>query len=89
MASTLTPFVDWIMQWISTPRIFNLVVRTGRLLIASSGLRLGDPIPPYLFIKSMEYLSRMIYKTESLKLIKGIRSSRNNISKDNKLSVSD
>ncbi|XP_010524744.1 PREDICTED: uncharacterized protein LOC104802714 [Tarenaya hassleriana] len=57
-------FIHWITQCITTPK-FSISIN-GNLegyFKGRRGLRQGDPISPYLFILSMEVLSRMLNKS--------------------------
>lgn len=67
------------MQCISTAS-FSILVNGSPFgfFTSSRGLRQGDPLSPYLFILSMEIISRMLNLSESLNYLKGIKLSRNN-----------
>ena len=54
-------FVGWIMTYVTI--VSFSILDNGNSLkpcAAKKGLRLGDPISPYLFTFGMEYLSRLI-----------------------------
>lgn len=71
---------NWIMQCISTPSFSVLINGSPQgFFQASQGLPQGDPLSPYLFILSMEILSRMFHIVEQMNYIKGIKISRNNM----------
>ncbi|PKI36247.1 hypothetical protein CRG98_043359 [Punica granatum] len=70
-------FISWIYQCISTTT-FSILLN-GSLhghFSPSRGIRQGDPILPYLFVVSMEILSRVLYRAKSNRDIKGIQISR-------------
>ncbi|PKI65221.1 hypothetical protein CRG98_014370 [Punica granatum] len=70
-------FISWIYQCISTTT-FSILLN-GSLhghFSPSRCIRQGDPISPYLFVISMEMLSRLLYRAEVNGDIKGIQISR-------------
>ncbi|XP_058742526.1 uncharacterized protein LOC131615023 [Vicia villosa] len=59
------PFVNWIMIGVSTVSYrFNINGEPSNIMMAKRGIRQGDPIPPYLFVLVMEYMSRLLHKMQ-------------------------
>lgn len=83
-------FIRWIMQCISISS-FSILINGSPcgFFKAFRGLRQGDPLSPYLFILSMEILSRMSHLVENQNLIKGIKISKNNLKINHLLYVDD
>ncbi|PKI31207.1 hypothetical protein CRG98_048402, partial [Punica granatum] len=70
-------FISWIYQCVSTSTFSILLNGSPHGHFSPSRrLRQGDPISPYLFVISMEILSRLLYRAETNGEIKGIQISR-------------
>lgn len=66
--------ISLIMSSISTSRVTILVNNTRtEFFEPSKGIRQGDPMPPYIFILCMEYLSKSINQKVQNKLWKPIK----------------
>ncbi|KAH0701824.1 hypothetical protein KY285_016102 [Solanum tuberosum] len=67
-------FIQWIMECVHTVN-YTIMVNgeTTPPFNAARGLRQGDPISPYLFDISMEYLSRCLAEMTSYSLVEGIK----------------
>ncbi|XP_058784085.1 uncharacterized protein LOC131658853 [Vicia villosa] len=58
-------FLKWIMQSLTSVSYrFNINGSHSKMLIARRGIRLGDPISPYLFAMLMEYLQRSLHQMQ-------------------------
>jgi hypothetical protein len=71
-------WLQWIHSCISSPS-FSILLNGSPfgLFSPSKGLRQGDPLSPFLFILSLELLSRLLFKEEGLGKIKGMKIARN------------
>jgi len=59
-------FVEWIYQCISTVS-YSILINgyPNNPFITKNGLRQGDTLSPYLFVLSMEYLTRLLKKLKN------------------------
>ena len=58
-------FVDWIMTTVTTVSYrFNINGIYTDKIEARRGIRQGDPLSPHLFVITMEYLSRLLFRMQ-------------------------
>lgn len=71
-------WVGLMMQWIMT--VSYAIQINGRPqghIVRSLGLRIGDPLSPYLFLKCAEGLSALLHQVVQNRKLKGISACKN------------
>jgi hypothetical protein len=71
-------WINWICICITTPS-FSILINGSPfgLFCPERGLRQGDPLSPFLFILGTEVISRLLIRSESQDLLKGIKIAKN------------
>jgi hypothetical protein len=71
-------WIDWIRICITLPS-FSILINGSPygLFCPERGLRRGDPLSPFLFILGIEVISRLLFRSESQDLLKGIKIAKN------------
>jgi hypothetical protein len=71
-------WINWIRICITTPS-FSILINGSPfgLFCPERGLRQGDPLSPFLFILGTEVISRLLIRSESQDLLKGIKIAKN------------